>query len=381
MTTTTPSDLAAAAAAHSRELVRRWEERFGVDLRSILDDGQLSAREKSRRARARLVPAVIARLERLAAKDDLVPRLDGFDHRGLIASLTDSEVPIAPNYFITKGNVATVLGYRGTDIFTYVTSLQNALDSMSKESDPTAVATEMSLTGIVGFLGEAARVAVTLYRAGGVTVIQAIAGGIRGVGMLAVGGIIAVLAIELLIFLGSNEKRFLGVVVNDSDTGFVVANWRDDSDDAALYLAHGDITTFMESHTTESLSSPVVQLLPRITSSDAGDLSVVCAAGIYTAEKNFGFFGAEGAMVFSPAGAMTPSISFALLFACPYSKDNGTNVYLQAGNAGGGKAWYDALYDTRKLYAANEAQGYLMQATCNAASGGVATGIAGIVKK
>jgi hypothetical protein len=101
----------------------------------------------------------------------------------------------------------------------------------------------------------------------------------------------------------------------------------------------------------------------------------VVFAGFYFADRNVGFRGAEGVMVFT---SQASSLLFAHMFAVPYVNDNGTNIrYLEARPTDMSKLYRD-MYDSRQVRIDTTSNSYRLTATVNDARGGVVGCIASI---
>jgi hypothetical protein len=214
------------------------------------------------------------------------------------------------------------------------------------------------------------------------TLRAAVVVGVKAMGtMKVVVGVAAVIIIELLIYLMiHNEKVFLGMVFNNTPLGLVVNDWRkgvDGANSGDLFMNTGSMNTFMETHMNENLDSPLVQVMEKFDVGSAEDN--IISGGIFCAQKNFGLFGTEGAMVLSKYSADSkPTLPrFALVFACPYTLDNGVNVKVDTtGSIISAKSYFDSLYGGRGQYKEAKGTGYTFAASCADPKGGEASGIA-----
>ncbi|MGI5211481.1 hypothetical protein [Plantactinospora sp. CA-290183] len=132
---------------------------------------------------------------------------------------------------------------------------------------------------------------------------------------------------------------------------------------------------FMEDHSDGNLDSPLVQLKQRLYFGEGVEDNVVWC-GVYFADRNNGFRGAEGVMVFTSATANS-TLKFAHMFAVPYTNDNGTNMRLVSGDGDLSKL-YREMYDSRRVRVDLVDSGYRLTATVNDARGGVVACIASI---
>jgi len=194
-------------------------------------------------------------------------------------------------------------------------------------------------------------------------------------GVGAIVGVVAVIILELLIYLlHGNKKSFIGLLFNNTTNDLVVKNWREGVDGAEtgdLFMAWGRVDGFMEVHVDGLESKPAVQLQAK--SIVGGDIDYIVQCGIISATKNFGLKGAEGVLVATPLDQELPR--FALLFECPYFEDNGVNVAIDS-TVVSARALYDRLNDSRGTEKSIESEGYAFTARVADPRGGEALGLA-----
>ena len=193
----------------------------------------------------------------------------------------------------------------------------------------------------------------------------------------AVGTVIIVLAGLLMWLLFENPKKLLGMVLNNTDGNLIVSNWRngvDKNNNSDLWMQHGNMQKFMQDYQGGDLTKKI-QLNARVVFGP-GDPDNCVYGGIYFADKNAGFLGAEGLMIFQ---ANNTPLRFAHMFAVPYTKDNGTNMTMVSGSPNL-ETLYRQLYDNRKVRVNVTSGDYNMTSTVNDPRGGVVGCIASITK-
>lgn len=354
-------------------IIERMERNLGVPLRHIFE-----SEASADAVRSQVRSAIVAAVEKKAAAELASEDWPNAGQKAPMAALAaGDDVNLVPAIAVTAHNLQVLSGYTGNEIHDYVKRVTNGLSLIHEGQTAGEVALEILRSGLGSFsiamiagtakallAGQSLRVAVTL--------------GVRAMGSISVVvGVAAFLVSELLLYLlQTNKKVFLGMVFNNTDLNLQVKDWPlgvegDASGD--LYMESGRMVAFMETHENEQLESPLVQVPARfIIAKDDPDNLVM--GGIFAAEKKFGFVGTDGIMALTDLHNADPR--FFLLFACPYSRDNGVNVAIDATGSRTPKEAFDGLFDERGLDRTASSGIYSFQARCNSESGGEAAGIA-----
>lgn len=363
----------------AKQIVKRLESRFGIDLRSIYENDQISDKQKVRKARVVLAEAILDEADRSASRADFAPPPD-FDEDGFLTQLLSEEVDIEPNITISEHNVRYLMTLTGNDVKTYLFNLTKRFENMAAAKTPGELAIETSLGGMISVGVPAAVIAVRAYRAG-TPLLGAIRAGITGIGMkTAIGAAVVILACLLLYLLLENPKKILGMVINDTTDHFVVKDWQKGAGgakDGDLFMQHGQMVDFMQDNENERLDSPKIQLRGKFDFGP-GDPDNAVFAGIYFADRNFGLRGSEGVMIF---GSTTSNLRFAHMFAVPYFNDNGTNIQLVTQPVADIEVLYRDLYNSRGTSIDKSEGGYRLTSRANDPRGGVVGCIAAISKQ
>ncbi|HJR73232.1 MAG TPA: hypothetical protein VJ806_06295 [Luteimonas sp.] len=354
------------------EILGNLEKHFGIDLKRIVADESLDSEQAYVELRASLAAAVLSHAGYpVEDREFAVP--------GPLAKGVENE----PNVFITQHNANIAADYSGERVREYVIDLTRRLDLMSRSNSVG------SLVGntIGGFviavgIGVGKEVGKRLFNGDGLK--DALTGAIGKVGLkTALLAVVGALAGILKWMIFDKQARILGVVINDTDTDFVVRDWRKSVDGyhgGDLYMAHGATKNFMSDHLTGDLDSPEVQLKARIPGKTPEERQV--AIGIYFADRKSGFYGAEGLYVFTPLGGGHDSV--AVQFAVPFSKANNANIALHRGGSINNKSqlegMFRALYNEKKVNVDKREGPYRLRSHINSPSGGVVSGIACISK-
>ena len=350
--------------ALAEKILADLKREVGAALAPILLDQSLPIPERRSRAADLLFQALSAR-GRAASPADW----EG-------DSFAAAAVEVEPNIVVSVKEARRLESLQGEPVKTYMYDLTERMEQMAKASTPEDLARQLVSAGLLSVGTSMAVGTIKALRAGQI-LLTAIRVGIVGIGMNTAVGTIVVLLIGLLLWLLlENPKKMLGLVLNDTDANLVVDNWRSGVDGGTgsnLFVKHGHMQSFMADYEGGNLNK-VIQINARAYfGPDDPDNAVY--GGIYFANKNAGFRGAEGTMVFTSANLPT---RFAHCFAVPYTKDNGTNMAVNMG--GSAESINQQLYDSRKVRVSFTAAGHRMTATVNDPRGGVVGCIAAIVK-
>jgi len=379
------SPLAGENRAFALDIIARIEANTGMSLRSLFE-GDRSAAEIRKQVFEQVVNYIDSRQENEAPDAEWPLAGQRLDARQLLLAATGSTINVTPNIAVTEYNYNILKGYRGRAIHEYVKGVTNGLALLNDKMTAGEAAATIIGSGIAAFA--AAMIVATakaLYQK--VAFRAAVVMGVKAMGkMSVVVGVAVLIVTELLLYLMiQNKKVFLGMVYNNSNLSLVVRDWRkgtDGSNSGDLFMSTGSMTTFMLTHMTERLDSPEVQVKSKLDVGDPADNLIM--AGIFCAEKNFGFNGTEGAMVLGNYSA-TPGPSwprFAFVFACPYVQNNGVNAQIDtAAPEVSAKSYFDQLYNSRGQSVTKTSGDYTFSAYCADERGGEAVAIAMLDKK
>jgi hypothetical protein len=353
--------------AFALECCDNLKHNFGVDLVPILTDDSLSLARRRSKALRVLLEAAVNRADESEDRAEWASP-PGVDESAFLKAVAEeTEVDIEPNISYPEANFAYLKNLQGTALKDFLYSTAKRFENMANAKTPAALAIDISIGGMMSV---GVPMAVGTYQAmrAGQTLVAALRTSITNLGMkTAVAFVVAVLVALLLYLILENPKKCLGMVCNNTDSNLVVSKWRNGVDgggDSNLYMEHGAMKSYMEDYEGGILTKQV-QINARFFF-EKGDKDNAFFAGIYFAEKNAGFYGAMGVMVFTglPAGAR-----FAHLFACPYTENNGANVAISGSlNI---EALYEELYRTRNVRVQRTSSGYNMTATVDDARGGI----------
>lgn len=356
------------------DVIERLKDSRGVDLASIFNNHALSRADKLRLGRTALLEAVIRDLEIQASPEDLAVANGGAEPD--LAHLFGADYDIEPNMSIIPADLPTIMGYTGDQVRLYLVSLTKRFENAQNAKTAGQLAVELVAGGLISVGVPAAYGAIQAFR-GGATVLAAARAGVLSVGMkTAVAAVVVILVGFLLYLILDNPKKILGMVINNTDDNLVVNKWRDGlngGEDSDLFMQHGYMTTFPVDN-EGTLDSPEVQIKGRIMFGDQDPENLVFAA-IYFADRNVGFRGSEGVMIFS---SRTTNFKFAHLFAVPYTNDNGVNLRVLTGQQVKAKDIFRDMYDQRAVSFDRQDQGYRLTGNANDARGGVVTAISSI---
>jgi hypothetical protein len=352
----------------AEQILGSLERDLGVDLQPILADQSRTEAQRRLEASTRLLEALVERAEASDDRAEWVSEEEG-DERTFLRAFAAGDVDIEPNLIYTEANVKTLKAMRGDDIKDYLYSLTKRFENMSKTTSPGILAAQIIGGGLVSISIPMAIGTVQALRAGS-TLAVALRAGIANIGMkTAITAIVVALVGLLLWLMLENPKKFLGLVINDTDSHLVVNDWRKGTDGdkgADLYMKHGAMVSFPQDYEEGNLAKKI-QINKRVWFG-AGDKDNACYAGIFFASKNFGFRGAEGVAIYT---ATDGKGKFAHAFACPYGESNGTAVRVLNGAKPDVPALYDQLYAERKVHYETTSGGFNLVSTVHDDSGGL----------
>jgi hypothetical protein len=348
-------------------IVERLEENMGIQLLNIFEESDDSKiiRKKVRSSIRQWVK------ENIDNEKDQNEWPEVLDITELDCYLENSDINPIPPISVTAKNLVVIQGYRGREIHDYVKGVVNGLSLLKDGQTPGQMAGIILGSGVTSFaVAMIGGTAKALYK--GEKILDAIKYGVSKMGSpVLIAGVAAIIVTELLLYLASVQKTFLGIVFNNTKLNLVVHGWREKKYD--MYMNTGSMSGFMETHENEDLNSPIVQI-PAKCSDSKNESETLVLGGIFVAQKNFGFYGTDGAMAFS-APSKT-NARFFLMFACPYSRDNGVNVLVDVGAPQEPKKIFGSLFDNRGVDKSSTAGGYRFVAHCSDKRGPEAAGIA-----
>lgn len=363
-------------------IIDRLNGRYDLRLDELFLNQALSTPQKRKMATTQLLEAIWADLDAHNADAGIAYEPTPHDVQLMTALQTGAtNVELEPNITLTEHNASIIRGYQGADVYNYLFTLTKRFENMSAAKTPGQLAIEI-VSGSLVSVGIAMAVGTIKAWRAGAALLAAVRTGITGIGMkTAVAVVVFVLVAFLLFLLLDNPKKILGLIINDTDENFVVTDWRkgvDGGKGGELYMEHGYMESFPEDHENENLDSPVVQLRQRFYFGPNDPENTVCA-GIYFADRNFGFRGSEGIMAFS---SKTTSTVVAHMFAVPYVNDNGTNMRLLTSRPDPNSlpTLFRDMYNARKVRVDTTTGGYRLTSTVNSARGGV-VGLIGYIQK
>jgi len=357
-------------AEFAMQVIERLNARYGIRLDSVLTNPALSLSQRRRQAQMMLMEAALEQVARTEAESNLDPSELAPEFEAMLKDDGDA-VEIEPNYIVSEHNAEVIATYRGQDVYDYVFTLTKRFENMSAAKSEGQLAIEIVAGGLVSVGTPMAFYTIKALR-GGAALLSAVKTGVTSLGMkTAVATVIIILVAFLLYLLLENPKKILGIVMSNTDQNFVVNNWRKGLDGESgydLYMAHGEMKSFMQDNQTGDLDSPKVQLKSRFFFAPGDPDNSVCV-GVFFADRNIGFRGSEGVMVFT--SKETTDLRIALQFAVPYTKDNGTNIKTLDKAPSDMDALFRDMYNNRGVHIARTEKGYRLESTVNDARGGV----------
>lgn len=359
------------------DLITRVETNMGIPIRDLFEADK-SPQEIRAEMHDRIVRYVQDRIEKEQPSEEWPNAGKERDARRALG-LKDA-INVVPNVSLLESNYRIVKNYEGQQLNDFVKRVSNGLALIQEGQSAGEVAGEIIGSGLAAFALAMIIGTIKAMRAG-TAFRQALVMGVRAMGgITVVVGVAALIITELLLYLVvTNKKQFLGLVMNNTDLNLVVDDWRSGTGGANkgdLFVSTGSVSTFMEQHETEQFDSPLIQIGARqIIAPDDPDNIIL--GGFFFGEKNFGLFGTEGTMVFHDR--QNPMPRFGLLFACPYSMDNGVNVTVDT-ETRSAKAIFDALYGSRNLYRTVTNEGFTFSARTAWKTGGETMGFASLDK-
>jgi hypothetical protein len=371
------AEMAAESHAFALDVIAQIETNTGLEIRNIFEQ-DLTPDEIRQQMHTAITGYVEARLATEEPSEDWPLAGQKIDVREALFGVGATNV--LPNVALTEYNYNILKTYRGRAVHDYVKRVTNGLALLREGMTPGEAAATIVGSGIAAF-ATAMIVGTVKALLSGQALRAAVTAGVRAMGKLSIiVGVALVLITELLLYLMfANKKVFLGIIFNNTPLNLVVHGWRNGvngADSGDLFMNTGSTTAFMETNMTDRLNSPLVQILAKFAVEDPEDNIV--SGGIFCASKKPGLFGTEGAMVLSPYNRDNQKIlpRFALVFACPYTGDNGVNVQVDEKDIISAKRHFDNLYKSRGQHRSATGEGYTFAASSSSPKGGEAAGIA-----
>lgn len=362
------------------DLIHRIEAKTGIKIEDLFS-GDNDAEKIRESMHERIVDYVQKKLDKEEPSEAWPGAGQQKDARSALG-LSD-DINVVPNVSVLQYNYPIIKGYEGQELNDFVRRVSNGLALIQDGQSPGQVAGEIIGSGLSAFALAMIIGTVKALRAGS-PFRAALTSGVRAMGGVSVVVGVALLIItELLLYLlVNNKKQFLGMLFNNTDADLVVDNWRNGtggSDNGDLFVSTGKVSSFPEQHQNEKFDSPLIQVGARqiLDPDNPNSPDNMILGGIYYGEKNIGLYGTEGAMVLHPYGSTYPR--FGLLFACPYTMDNGVNVSIDT-TTRSAKDTFNALYSSRDLYKSVTSDGYTFSARTAWKTGGETMGLATLDK-
>ena len=351
----------------AKTICKDLEIEFDVDLLSILLSNEQSQKQKFRNAVTELSEVILYRV--YENNEELRQKWGEKDFHNLL----NDKIEIEPNIAISEEDALYLSDLTGEKLTQYLFTLTKRFENMSKAKSEAMLVAEMLTSGVIA-VGVPCTILVIKGLRAGQTLSAAMLAGIKGIGLKTVMvAVVAVLVSLLYYLLWENPKKILGMVINNTDENLIVKDWETGKGD--LFMQHGEMVNFMQDN-EDGLASDILQLKQRLFFGE-GDKDNVVFAGFYFADRNIGFRGSEGVMIFS---SKTSNMKFAHMFAVPYVNDNGTNIGPILGSPNL-EELYRNLYDHRKVRVDFIEDNYRYTSTVNDPRGGVIGCIASIHKR
>lgn len=352
------------------QICENLSEEFGVDVKALLLTPGISAKERIKLTTTHLMEAIILKAE--------YENVEGFDSTALkgmnLADFVANAIEIEPNISYSEKDAIALSNLQGQKLKDYLFTLTKRFENMAKAKTPGQLVAEMA-GGALMSIGIPMGIQVVKSLIAKEALKVAMLNGVKAVGMkTAIVAVVLVLAGLLYYLLVENPKKILGMVVNNTDDDFVVNNYASGNGD--LRMIHGQMVNFMED-SNGGIEAPKLQLKERLNYGEGNEDNMVFA-GIYFADRNVGFRGAEGIAVFTSKS--NPNFKFAHVFAVPYTNDNRSNIKIINGDPGNLDNLFRNLYDQNKQRVDYNDQGYRLTSTVNDPRGGVVGCIAYIGK-
>lgn len=345
-------------------------EEFGIDVKSLLLTPGISDRERIKLAANHLVEAIILK--------SAAENIEGFEIQSLsevnLAEFVANTLEIEPNISYSEKDAIALSNLQGQKLKDYLFTLTKRFENMAKAKTPGQLVAEMAGGALLSVgVPMGIQVVKSLIAREGVKL--AMLNGVKAIGMKTVIVTVALVLAGLLYYLlVENPKKILGMVVNNTDDNFVVNNYASKSGD--LRMIHGEMVNFMED-SEDGIEGPKIQLKQKLNYGEGNEENMVFA-GIYFADRNVGFRGSEGIIVFTSKS--NPNFKFAHVFAVPYVNNNRGNIKIINGNPGNLDDLFRTLYNQDRQGVDYIDQGYRLTSTVNDARGGVVACIAYIGK-
>lgn len=350
-------------------IITNLHQRLGVDILPVFNSYALTDKEKISTAARLLIEATFMK----AYDQNEVWFMEDESEINL-----DAEIELEPNITILEKNAKIFEAYTGGQVYDYVYTLTKRLEAMSETSSVEQLASEIMKGGLTLVGYKVAKAFITSWIKD-VSAKQAAGLAIQKVGSKScIAAIIVALAAFLFYLFKANTKKILGLVINNTEHNLYVKNFRSAKNDGDLYMAQGQMVSFMQD-SEDGPSSMDVQIIKREYHGKDNEKNVV-QMGVYSGDRNFGLRGSEGIMVFR--SVQDPNFKFAHMFAVPYSQDNRTNMI----NLSKEKEpinldkLYQKLYDEHKTRVSFIDNGYRFTSTVNAPRGGTVACIAVITR-
>lgn len=364
----------------SHSIIKQMESNMGIQLLDLFNSNN-EIHQIRTEIHERIIGYVQNKIDKEEPSDEWP--LAGVQRDARKALGLEGSINVVPNISLLQRNYIICKDYKGDQLKDFVKRISNGLSLIQDGQTPGQVAVQIVGSGLAAFAIAMIIGTIKAMRAGAVF-RTALVTGVKAMGSVSVVvGVAALIIAEILLYLMlNNKKQFLGLMFNNTDLNLVVDDWRSGtggSNKGDLFLNTGSMNSFMEQHENEYLDSPLIQIGARmiVEPDDPNSDDNMILGGLYFAEKNFGLYGTEGAMVLHDRKKDFPR--FGLLFACPYTMDNGVNVTIDSTKRSA-KQVFESLYGSRGLDKKISNNGYIFTAKANSTSGGEAMSIATLDK-
>ncbi|TMQ18171.1 MAG: hypothetical protein E6J91_08525 [Deltaproteobacteria bacterium] len=345
--------------AQARQLIERLDRKLGIKLHEIIDDDQLSPRDRRRRVVGQIFEAALARVQPEAGAATVGAAPPGS---------AGDDVEVEPNIAFAAENARYFASLRGKEMHEFVFSLTKRFENMVSATGPAELAYQVVGAGIVGLTIEGGINTLAGLR-NRLPLLKAVEAGIRKIGMRgALLAAAAALGTLIVFFLSGNQKAIFAMIFNDTDEDMIVRNWQEalDGGQGDVYLKHGSVVAFPQDWRIRDGGHTKVQLYRRLRD---GTKTIVYA-GLLFGQKNVGPLGVEGLTLFT-LGQDKGWVSH--LFAVPYARNNGTNIEYLRQRPASLKELYEPLYQTRQVAVDRVQDGVRVMSAVDGARGGLVT--------
>ncbi|TCW20799.1 hypothetical protein [Vibrio crassostreae] len=299
-------------------IIEELQEKFDVDLKTILFDENKSSEEVRIEACQALYDAVYAHHER-EGNTDWTEHGEGSNNPGKFEA--------EPNFFMSAQNAKDYSELRGQDIIDQLKIVNKRLSNMLESPNYGMAAFELWAGGFVGItvLGG---LTFAGYAIAGATELAAIAASLKSMKGSAIVTVVVCVIMMVIFFVFMRPAKALALVVNRTQQNLIVHDYA--KDNGGLYMNTGKMSVFMKDHAEIGAVKPDWVQIHGMLNVGLPSFKSGVFAGWYFAEKrSMEPYGTDGAMIFA---AQDNSFKFAHEFAVPLHGEKGTNIKLLPGD-------------------------------------------------